>query len=222
VAKRQHTENITAPVKGEQRINEILDVAAEAFLEFGYEATSVSAIARRAKASKETFYSRYRTKEELFKAVVFRKTESVIDQFRSLLSRDLPLMETLISFGDALLDLLLQPDSIDRLRIVSMESRRFPVVGQELFYNGPERVSQLLTTYLKERQSAGELREMDAELAAQQFVGLVSTNLVRKALLGIPVDAPPQERSRRIRSAVDLFLAGYEIPKRKSNGEPFG
>lgn len=215
MAKRQQTEIPTAHTRGDERINELLDVASEVFLEFGFEATIMSTIARRAKASKETFYSRYPNKEELFKAVVFRKTGHLDDHFRELLSGGKPLKETLIAFGDTLLDLLLQPTSIDLLRIVSMESRRFPSIGAEFYKNGPERVNLMLASYLEARQRAGELKLMDARLAAEQFVEMSSTGLVRRSVLGVLFDVSPAERKKRVRSAVDLFLAGYGTPNHR-------
>lgn len=216
VAKRSQADVPAAHTRGEQRIGELLDIAAEVFLEFGFQATSMSTIARRAKASKETFYSRYANKEELFKAVVFRKTESVNDHFRALLSEDRPVKETLIAFGDELLDLLLQPASINRLRIVSMEARRFPVVGAEFYRDGPGRVNQLLTSFLEERQRCGELKTIDPSLAAEQLVEMASTSLVRKRLLGVLFEVPAEERKKRVRSAVDLFMAGYAAPVMKA------
>jgi TetR/AcrR family transcriptional repressor of mexJK operon len=70
---------------------------------------------------------------------------------------------------------LLQPTSINRLRIVSMEARRFPWIGAEFYKNGPERVNLLLASYLEDRQRAGELKPMDASLAAEQFVEMSNT-----------------------------------------------
>lgn len=74
-------------------------------------------------------------------------------------------------------------------------------------------MNQLLSSYLEDRQRAGELKPMDASLAAEQFVEMASTSLVRKSLLGVLFDVSAAERKKRVRSAVDLFLAGYAIPK---------
>ncbi len=57
------------PEEGEKlRTDRLLDLAAEVFLELGYEGTSTALIAERAHASKQTFYARFPSKEKLFLA----------------------------------------------------------------------------------------------------------------------------------------------------------
>jgi AcrR family transcriptional regulator len=57
------------------------------FLSLGYGATSIEAVARRARGSKRTFYHRFHDKPELFVAVVHR----IIDRLRP--PADFPLLE---------------------------------------------------------------------------------------------------------------------------------
>ena len=65
----------------------ILDVATELFLAEGYGATSIEAVAQRARISKRTFYHRFPDKAALFGAVVHR----IIDGLRP--PADTPLYE---------------------------------------------------------------------------------------------------------------------------------
>jgi len=55
----------------------ILDVATQLFLEQGYGATSIEAVAQRLRMSKRTFYHRFRDKAELFEAVVHRIVDAL-------------------------------------------------------------------------------------------------------------------------------------------------
>ena len=55
--------------------DKILDVAAVFFFTEGYGATSIEAIARRARISKRTIYHRFEDKPALFRAVVHRVIE---------------------------------------------------------------------------------------------------------------------------------------------------
>src|SRR5271157_5680242 len=55
----------------------ILDVATELFLAEGYGATSIEAVAQRARISKRTFYHRFSDKAALFGAVVQRIIQGV-------------------------------------------------------------------------------------------------------------------------------------------------
>src|ERR1700693_570770 len=65
----------------------ILAAATQLFLSLGYGATSVEAVARRARISKRTFYHRFRDKPALFVAVVHR----IVDRLRP--PADVPVLE---------------------------------------------------------------------------------------------------------------------------------
>jgi TetR/AcrR family transcriptional regulator of autoinduction and epiphytic fitness len=64
----------------EERLAELLDVAAEIFISEGFSAASTNEIARRANSSKTTFYSRFPTKEQLFLAVIERRVTGIFQQ----------------------------------------------------------------------------------------------------------------------------------------------
>lgn len=67
----------------DERPQEITDAAFDAFAENGYAATRVEEVARRAGVSKGLMYVYFRTKEELFKAVirsvVMRRVDALVD-----------------------------------------------------------------------------------------------------------------------------------------------
>ncbi len=73
--------------QSEQLGERILDAATHLFLSVGYGATSIEAVARRARISKRTFYHRFEDKPALFGAVVHR----IIDRLRP--PADVPLLE---------------------------------------------------------------------------------------------------------------------------------
>src|ERR1700693_6175904 len=65
----------------------IVDAATHLFMSHGYGATSVEAVARRARISKRTFYHRFDDKPALFVAVVHR----IVDRLRP--PADVPVLE---------------------------------------------------------------------------------------------------------------------------------
>src|SRR5882757_4314370 len=104
----------------------LLDVATKFFMEKGFEGASVTQIAREARASKESFYSRYPTKEELFKAVIGRKTDQMATQVVSVLNPELPPQEALSLFGEIFLERLLADEITELRRTLWTEWRRIP------------------------------------------------------------------------------------------------
>src|SRR5215472_3265166 len=123
----------------EERVAELLDVATEVFVEHGFEGASTNEIARRANCSKTTLYCRFPTKEELFVAVLERRTEEMFKEvFRSLPVNG-PLQETLTEFGSRVLRVCLTDEKIRLERVVSMEAERFPELALHFFELGPKR-----------------------------------------------------------------------------------
>lgn len=81
-----------APRRGEDRPEGIVDAAFAEFAEKGYSETRLQDVAARAGVSKGLPYLYFKTKEELFKAVLRRVVKPFLDRlFRSVESRDEPL-----------------------------------------------------------------------------------------------------------------------------------
>ena len=191
------------------RTEQLLDVAARFFLEKGFEGASVSEIAREARASKETLYHRYSSKEDLFLAVMRRQTDLLAAELNAVLVPDSPTEEALQSFGVVIVGRMISAPSIAMHKILSLESSRFPALPKLFFELGPARVIATLARYLCEQMVLGRLRKMDAELAAHHFLALLTAGTMPRIQLGIlPIPTPAQMR-RKVRAAVDVFLHGY-------------
>jgi TetR/AcrR family transcriptional repressor of mexJK operon len=186
------------PKKGraEALTDHLLDVAAKYFLEKGFAGASVTQIARSAHASKETFYSRYATKEELFCAVIRRQTDTMAVELSSVLAPHALPETALMSFGEIMLDRLLAEETIALNRTISMEWQRFP---------------ELAKIYLDEQASKGRLLKLNAKLAAQQFMDLLVSEMVMRGSLGIFPKPTKTEKRKKVEDTVTLFLRGYGV-----------
>jgi len=195
--------------RSEARTEQLLDVAAKFFLEKGFAGASVSQIARQAHASKETFYSRYPTKEDLFRAVIRRQTDFMAAQMDALFVTGAPTEETLIAFGAVMVERLVSENTITLHRTIALDSRRFPELARIFFELGPARVIARLSLYLGEQMAQGKLRNVDPVAAAQQFLGLLTAETMMRRTLGIAPLPTGEELHSKVRSAVDVFLHGY-------------
>ena len=65
------------------RPSELLDAAYELFVEHGYAATRVEAVAQRAGVSKGTLFLYFTSKEELFKAVIHETLAGRFDEWNA-------------------------------------------------------------------------------------------------------------------------------------------
>jgi TetR/AcrR family transcriptional repressor of mexJK operon len=200
----------------------LLDVATKFFMEKGFEGASVTQIAREARASKESFYSRYPTKEELFKAVIGRKTDQMATQVVSVLNPELPPQEALSLFGEIFLERLLADEITELRRTLWTEWRRIPELVKMFYDLGPSRGTLVLTKYLECQVAKGTLEMLDPQLAARQFTDLLAAEMVTRAAYGIFPKATKIEKKKKVRDSVELFLRCYGARTSASPQPPLG
>ena len=188
---------------------QLLDVAADVFLELGYEAASTAEIAARAHASKRAFYSYFRSKEDLFLAVIDYRTSRIADRVSVLFQTDQPIRPLLSRVAKELLRVLLSDDHVALIRLVYTQAPQFPKAAQFLTERGPDRGVANLAKHIKKQMRSGTLIESDSLLAAQQFAGLLVGDLVHRAMLGLTVPRSEKALDARAEAAADAFLKIY-------------
>lgn len=209
MTKSKKTVRTSSSDKSEILTEHLLDIAASFFLKNGFAGSSVSEMARQARASKESFYSRYATKEDLFRAVIRRQTDRMAEHMKALFLSDAPTAVTLTSFGEGLLERFMAEDTITLQRTISLDAGKFPELARIFYELGPAPMIAALSRYLEEQVSKGKLRKLDPESAAHQFMGLINSETMLKVTLGIAAKPSKDIQRRRVKSAVDVFLHGY-------------
>jgi TetR/AcrR family transcriptional regulator, mexJK operon transcriptional repressor len=199
-------------LEAEQIREQILDVATPLFLTQGYGATSIEAVAKRARMSKRTFYSRFHDKAELFGAVVHRLVERLrppsatasVQQFFEGGS----LEEILQRLAQLILRAALSPPALALHRVILAEATRFPELAAAVNQEGTRRDAiQRIAALLEREAKAGHVSLANAEFAAEQFLVMVVAGPQRRALgLGTPMTETALDAWAR--DAVDLFLNG--------------
>ena len=191
----------------------LIDIAAQMFMERGFEATTIDAVADAASVGKATLYARYRDKSALFEAVFQRQIDRwVIPLCDAATSKATVRVEdALIKVSRRLLEVALAPESIMVHRILISEANRFPELARVAHEMGWQRSNAILAKMLRHFSDDGQLAVADPELAAEQFLSLVVGRQVRLALLGIATD--PEQIERRTHAAIELFLDGVRRPR---------
>lgn len=213
-ASKQEADERRAATSGnlrldEERVAELLDVATEVFMEHGFEGASTNEIARRANCSKATFYSRFPTKQDLFIAVLERRTEALFKELFAALPIDGPVEETLMEFSARVLRIALSDAQIRLRRVVSMEAERFPKLAERFYELGPNRVLGELSRYLNTQIKRGRLIREDPHTMAEHMEGLITSGPVRWKDLGICSSFGSKDSKRRLQAAVKAFLRAY-------------
>lgn len=218
--KRSERSTLTVKEEAELRNDALLSEAAAVFVEKGYAQTTTAEIARRAKASKQTFYTRYPRKEDLFLAVLDREIRHVFADLSLQDTAKRSVRSTLQAFAVVLVETMLAPRQIELLRIIAAESKQFPDAAEMFYKAGPRRVTQQLASYFKTQDEQGRLNAPDAEAAAEHFFELTTGAMVRRALLGQCVDPGASENKRRVQQGLKVFLLAYHPVQQTSSEWP--
>lgn len=193
-------------VKTDARRNVIVAAAWDAFRQFGYEGTTMSAINARAGGSKATIYNYFPSKEELFSAALeFGLKEASGELFRQLGGSG-PLGERLLRFARAHLANRMSPDmvAIDRILVAeAFQSEVFEVVREKSFLK-----RRMIADQLEPEMAAGRLRDADPIRAAIHLLALVEADLLERHLHGDRAITPAMIEEQ-IHLGVEAFLRAY-------------
>ncbi len=185
----------------------LVAAAQDLFMERGFEATSIDAIAARAGVAKVTVYSHFPGKDALFAAAVTAKCDFMLGADLS----DLPgetIEERLLGFARRFLGLITDPESMAVHRLVMAEGGRHPEIADIFFHNAVMGTCARLSGLLRAEVEAGVLAITDYEMAANQFLALIKgMPMLRQELHIAPMSA--EETERHLDAAVSTFVRAY-------------
>jgi len=204
--------------KTEEKRQSIIDAALDVFREVGFEQASMTQIAARSGASKATLYSYFESKDVLFAETMSSRAGMDIRHAFDQLALDVPLRDSLVSFGLRYLTAVLQPSFLATRRLCFQEVDRSNV-GRTLYEKGPQRGLMHVRDFAAGAIEAGVIRRCDPEVAARHLLALLEAELVEIATLGFEVKASRAKLLTVVNRAVDVFLAGYAAPPAQTNPE---
>lgn len=185
----------------------IMSAAVRVFSQNGYSASTMDAIAQEAGLSKPTLYQYVASKEELFSAMLEAPRDMMLDVF----DRDQTggFVNQLHAFAWRYADVVMDPDLLSLARLVIGEAQRFPEIGRAYQSSGPDQVLTRLVAFMEHQKQAGHLSFEDAELAAQDFWGLILSG-PRNMALHDPENIPDGAAiAQSIHNGLYVFLKAY-------------
>lgn len=183
-----------------------LTAALDSFLEKGYSATSIEAIAREAGVAKITIYRQFDNKEALFREVAHRAVSAARETMQNALVHPGPDdRQVLIDLVERLYLSASEPKTLALMRLVIAEAVRFPELAKAL-YSENSYVLAPVVDYLAEASRAGRLRVADPQMAAIQLSTLAFGGV--RFFISRPL-AGAEERRIWSASIVDLVLRGW-------------
>ncbi|MCQ8783611.1 TetR/AcrR family transcriptional regulator [Mangrovibrevibacter kandeliae] len=199
---------------------QILDGARDVFIQMGFDAASMNDVTRAAGVSKSTLYVYFRSKDELFHALICEERERYFEEIEKMFADTDHPVETLRLYGERLARKLTSNAVVRANRAVIGVAERMPELGAMFYEQGPERAIGMLANYLETATADGKLAVDDPRQAAMQFIELSMAGLFRRRLFGhIEAEPDHQEIVNTVGSALRVFMAAYG-PKTKAEEHP--
>ncbi|MFY8442193.1 TetR/AcrR family transcriptional regulator C-terminal domain-containing protein [Pseudomonas aeruginosa] len=207
ISKKAHTSTM-------KKTELILDAATLVFLEYGFSTATTDMIQRTAGVSKSTLYTRYESKEALFRAVIERQCKQFADNLRAITPSSTDTHNILTEIGYAYLDIVLSEKALALYRVVTADAPRFPELAQTFFLAGPHTVATLITKYLDDACSNGQLNlgDLPSSSAASLFTSLLRGEGQMQCLMHPHQRPTSLQVDRWVSQAVEIFLRALDSP----------
>jgi TetR/AcrR family transcriptional regulator, mexJK operon transcriptional repressor len=180
--------------------------AIEAFVDNGFEGTTMEAVAVAAGISKRTLYAKYADKHSLFAAVI---PQALADMPFIGVAIEVPngdLGDSLREMAREIILRLVDPQAVKLRRLAVLEADRLaeldPIEGADMWSTSLQSIVRLLWSHAE----AGEIVVDDFEVAADLFLAMVAGSPTMWADFGLFHST--EELALHIERGVDLFLFG--------------
>lgn len=198
-------------LKKGRKFDQVLDAARRAFMEEGYEGTSMDDIAASAKVSKATVYSYFPDKNLLFIEAAKAEIGRITQEAEDVAIQEAPLGVVLRFAARAIVDFYMSRFGQSLFRVCVSESERFPELGQTFYQAGLKMGRDRLSLYFADETERGILDVDDPDLAADQFAELCRANLFQRVCFGLADTITPEEIDRVIDGAITMFMSRYGV-----------
>jgi AcrR family transcriptional regulator len=192
----------------DQRRERILEVAREVFFEQGFAAATMSEIAARLGGSKGTLYAYFKSKEDLFDAIIQDQCR-VLEKMLILEEEGADVRETLMAMGREMGTAMSSDQAVRLLQLIIEESRRNPELARRFDEAGPQVGSERLAAYLARAHGRGEINAPDPLHAAGVLFSLLKGETHFRRLLSLAPEPSAETIEKDVEAAVTTFLKAY-------------
>src|ERR1700738_2021455 len=158
--------------RGDIRRSQILDAAAQVFVENGYGGATIDLVVERAGASKATVYSFFGGKDGLFAAIVEERCERILSAFGDPEVVDSDVLSALAHIARRYMEVVMAPDVVGFYRLIIGEGVRFPDLARTFHRLGPDRTNAHLAGMLSDWRERGLVRLADPQVAGRSVFRL--------------------------------------------------
>jgi AcrR family transcriptional regulator len=188
---------------------QILDGARQVFLASGFDGASMGEIAKAAGVSKGTLYVYFDSKEKLFAALTTEEKRGLAEVLFKLNADDPNVRSVLSQLGHTYVSRMGTPEHISSIRMVIGAAEKFPALGRAFFEAGPCQGIARLSAYFDRQVQAGRLSIGDTSVAAQHFLDLCASGVMKRQLFAVGGPPTQEEIKINVENALRVFFAAY-------------
>jgi AcrR family transcriptional regulator len=204
----------------EQRRGQVISAAMRLFSSKGFDGTSTREIALAAGINEALIFRHFRTKEDLYWAVVSSRIQAAgrQEKIREYLnSSRMDAREVLAAIAENLLDRTTEDSDLTRLLLFS--ALRNSDLSESFFRTYMAGIYEAIASFIRHGIRNGRFRKVDPVVAARGFMGMISSHILLEELLGEPGNtSTPRVLGRQL---ADLWLNGMSLTTSKGVEESF-
>ena len=194
--------------RSEQKRLQILEAAIELFCGQGFPNTSMDEVAKRACVSKQTVYSHFGSKDELFVASI--ESRCVVQRLAEDVFTDPSQPELALNcFAEYFGDLIISPEALTVFTTCVAQSETHPGISALFFDAGPQHLLNLLTHYFEDVHKLGVYQFDDCRSCAVRLCLMMYGEMRLKLELGLNADDLVEGRARYLTGCISMFLRAY-------------
>ncbi len=188
----------------ERRKAKVMEVATTLFVQNGYAATSLVDIAKGAGVATRTLYQHFGDKEAIFLEVVMARETGAVFPPPSI-AGEVSLYDALTQMARYVCDVALRPRSVDLMRLMIAESRRFPQFMKRLSEQTFTRFRANIAEMFDELAERGVAPALDSKVSALLFADLILGSTPLLVYAGWLFSRPSEDEIGR---KVEMFIIG--------------
>ena len=205
-------------LSGVDRRRQILDAAMGLFARQGFEGTTTRQITRRAGVNEAIIFRHFPTKEDLYWAIIERRcqTSGRRQIIESQLASGASDREVFTGIAEQILRR--GPEDSLHTRLLLYTALERHELSHRFFRTYAAESYELLAQYIRRRTAQGAYRDVDPQLAARSFLGMIVYHILVQELFG--GDRIERFDPRRVaESLADIWLQGMTArPPARPNG----
>lgn len=189
--------------KQRARRREIFEATYKVLAEKGYKGCSMLEVAKAAKASNETLYNWFGSKQGLLAAMVEDNARAASDVLERASAGHTDIHTCLEELGPSLLELVTSERAIALNRAAAADVADGGVLGRTIAEHGRDLIAGKLRKLLQSAASRGEISRDQARDMAETFLGMLIGDIQIRRVIGVEDPLDRSEIDRRVLRALE-------------------